>query len=141
MDMPFATVEDVEARWRELSPSETGRCEALLDDASVKIATEMLKAGKKYAEYGPETLIGKAMTIVCSDMVIRAMKTPVDQQPATTYTQSAVGYSESFTYSNPSGDVYMTSAERRLLGISGVKFGSIQPLIDRGCGPCSMASR
>lgn len=134
MNIPFATYLDVEARWRELSDSERKRCDVLLDDASVAIATAMSKCGIDYEEIEDDTLRGRALLTVTCSMVIRAMKTPVDQQSATSYTQSANGYSESFSFSNPDGDLYMTKRERQMLGIGSMKFSAILPQIDRGCG-------
>lgn len=49
----------------------------------------------------------------------RALQTPVDQVPTETYGQTAGPYSENFKYSNPSGDLYFTKAEQKLLGLFG----------------------
>lgn len=136
MDIPFATVADVEERWRELSEDEETRCGALLSDASVMIAAELSKRGTDVEGIDPDGLLGKSLTSVTCSMVIRSMKTPVDQQATTNYTQSAVGYSESFAYANPSGDLYLTKTERRQLGIGGADFGVVLPDINRGCAKC-----
>jgi hypothetical protein len=49
----------------------------------------------------------------------RALQTPTDQVPTESYGQTAGPYSENFKYSNPSGDLYFTKAEQKLLGIYG----------------------
>lgn len=49
----------------------------------------------------------------------RALQTPVDQVPTESYGQTAGPYSENFKYSNPSGDLYFTKAEQKLLGLFG----------------------
>lgn len=51
----------------------------------------------------------------------RALQTPVDQVPTESYGQTAGPYSENFKYSNPSGDLYFTKAEQKLLGIYGTQ--------------------
>ena len=130
MEIPFATPEQVEARWRMLDPDEEARCAQLLSDASVMIAEAM---GPGWEDIEPDSLTGQAMQIVACSMVIRAMKSPVDMPAATNYSQSAVGYSESFTYANPSGDLYLRDAEKRMLGITGGRIWAIRPAIhDRG---------
>lgn len=47
------------------------------------------------------------------------------------YSEGAVGYTASVTPYNPSGDFYLTKAERRSLGISGGRVGATDPY---GCG-------
>lgn len=47
------------------------------------------------------------------------------------YSEGAVGYTASVTPYNPSGDFYLTKAERRSLGISGGRVGMTDPY---GCG-------
>ena len=49
----------------------------------------------------------------------RALQTPVDTVPTESYGQTAGPYSENFKYSNPSGDLYFTKAEQKLLGLFG----------------------
>lgn len=51
----------------------------------------------------------------------RALQTPVDTIPTESYGQTAGPYSENFKYSNPSGDLYFTKAEQKLLGIYGTQ--------------------
>lgn len=47
------------------------------------------------------------------------------------YSEGAVGYTASVTPYNPSGDFYLTKAERKSLGISGGRVGMTDPY---GCG-------
>ena len=118
----FATVGDLEARWRPLSDAEKARAEVLLDDASVLVAGSGARTGSAEAK----------RIVVCS-MVKRVMMSPVDR-PSVESAQTTVGpFSESLSYANPSGDLYMTSAEKRMLGIGRQRIGSIRPAI-RGYG-------
>lgn len=59
--MAYATVNDLERRWRLLSPSERERAEVLLEDASAIIYSYDPKADEQI------------LSIVCCNMVRRAM--------------------------------------------------------------------
>ena len=44
-------------------------------------------------------------------------------------------YTQSWTFANPSGDMYLTKMEKRLLGITSGYIGSIRPKVGIiGCG-------
>lgn len=103
----FAAPSDLEARWHALTDEERQRAEALLDDASAIIRDEC----PRWASASPATL----RAIACA-MVMRKMTVADDRIGVTGSSQTAVGFSESFNYSNPMGDLYLTSAERRRLG-------------------------
>ena len=124
----YATVQDLEARWRLLSDSEETRASVLLTSASAYLTTEADRCGvviDPTDEVQAENLKG-----VCCDMVKRVMANGVEGD----YTQTSMTagvYSQSFTLANPSGDMYLSSAERLLLGFPRkvMRMGSIQPLI------------
>ena len=63
--MAFATVEDLEARWRTLTPEEQAMAAVLLDDAAVKLSEWEIDGDEKQAA---------KLKIVSCDMVKRAMK-------------------------------------------------------------------
>lgn len=121
--MAFATVSDVEARWRTLSDDEKTRATALLDDASAMLASMM---GGSDEVQGKETLL----EIVCCNMVIRAMSASMADAFGVSQSSITAGpYTQSFSYANPGGDMYLTKAERRMLGISSGYIGTIEPRI------------
>lgn len=124
-EIPFATVEDLETRWRKLDDSETERAGRLLEDASVMMAIAMDGAGTDYAE--PAPTLAKALVSVCCNMVKRVLISRDDLAGVTQYSQGAVGYTESMSYANPNGDMYITAAEKRMLGIGRMRIGSIEP--------------
>lgn len=132
MDIPFAAVSDIESRWRILDASEEARAEQLLEDASVLIAQEFERRNVDFTEIDATSLLGKALTIVTADMVIRALKSPIDLPSVSQYSQSAIGYSESMTYTNPNGDLYLTKQEKKRLGLSGMRVGVVRPKITGG---------
>ena len=120
----FAETSDLESSWRALSDVETERAETLLLDASVKILTMCEQSGVTI-DAENEVQAHNLMAVTC-EMVKRAMLTPVDVAPTTSYSQSAGGYSESFAYANPNGDLYLTSAEKKLLGIGKQRMFSVR---------------
>lgn len=123
----FATVDDLEARWRPLTEDEAAVAGSLLVDASVYIMQTMTAAGVSYDN--PDEVLSAALTSVTCSMVKRSMNQPNGYTGLSQYTQSAIGYSETMSYTNPNGDIYMTKAEKRLLGLGLGSFGSIRPAI------------
>ena len=121
--MAFADVSDLESRWRELSTDEEARANVLLDDASAMLSAlvEVDSSDAGQAEL---------LKIVCCDMVIRAMSaTAADTFGVSQTSMTAGPYTQSFSYSNPSGDMYLTKLEKRLLGISTSYIGTIRPMM------------
>lgn len=121
--MGFAEVSDIEARWRELSTSEESRANVLIDDASAMLAglVDVDVADTRQLEL---------LKIVCCNMVIRAMSaTESDSYGASNMSMTAGPYTQSWTYSNPTGDMYLTRQEKRLLGIASSVIGTIRPMM------------
>lgn len=116
----YATVEDVQARMaRILSADEQDICMALLEDAGTIIDSIAATAS-------PD----KKKLVSCR-MVMRALGDGADSgvpMGATQGSQSALGYSQSWTISNgASGELYLSKLEKQLLG-SGNKIGSYSPI-------------
>ena len=118
--MAYATVEDVQSRMvKTLTSVQQDVCITLLDDAAVLIdafSSSATEAAKK--------------TVSCS-MVIRAMGSQGDMAVPAGATQgsaSALGYSQSWTFSNgATGELYLSRTEKRLLGV-GNSIGSYSPV-------------
>ncbi|KAA8831467.1 hypothetical protein EMO89_01660 [Bifidobacterium tissieri] len=105
---PFATVTDLENRWHTLTGPERVRAGVLLEDASDKIMTDC----PHWTEASEATL----RRITCA-MVKRAMSSPDYAGADLTGLNQTVGsVSVGLTYANPSGDLYLTKAEKRSLG-------------------------
>lgn len=120
--MAYATIADVEARWRTLSADERTRAEALLSDASLMLA-ELADVDEDDDEQA------ELLEVVCCNMVIRAMAaTAMDTFGVSQTSVTAGPYTQSYSYSNPSGDMYLTKFEKRLLGITASYIGSIRPM-------------
>lgn len=121
----FATIAELQTRWRVLSDIEKSRAEMLLMDASAIIATMCAQSG--IAINADDELQSLIIRATACEMVKRAMLSPVDQAPLKNYSQTAGSYSESGTYVNPTGDLYLTSNEKKRLGIGRQRMFSIEP--------------
>lgn len=121
----FATTEQLESRWKSLDDVEKPRAETLLMDASVIVATMCAQSGIAIDETD-ELQALTVQSIVC-EMVKRAMLAPVDQAPMSQFSQTAGPYSESGTYANPTGDLYLTSSEKKRLGLGKQRMFFIRP--------------
>lgn len=113
----FATVADLEARWRVLDESEKLRAEVLLDDASVRITT----AWKKVQIEPDEDLKLSAKAVVCA-MVSRVMSASADLYGATQASMTAGPFSQSTSFGSTGlGNMFMTKEEKQELGIGSQK--------------------
>ena len=121
--MAYAEVSDIETRWRDLSTDEEARATALLDDASAML-TELVDVD------AADDAQLQLLKIVCCSMVIRAMSaSEYDAFGASQMSMMAGPYTQQFTYANPSGDMYLTKMEKRLLGITSSYITSIRPMM------------
>lgn len=102
---PFASSADLKARWPELSDEQVAG--TLLSDASQLIRDTC----PGWAGAAPATL--KAIT--CA-MVKRALISGTDNAGLSSAQETAGPYSQTMTYANPTGDLYMTRAEKQRLG-------------------------
>lgn len=103
----FATVDDLEARWHPLTDDERAKATVLIGDASDMI----LDAAADVDAIRSETL-----TRICCQMIKRAMiAETTNPSGVTQYSQTAGSFSESGTYANPTGDLYLLAAEKRAL--------------------------
>lgn len=122
----FADVSDLESRWRDLSADEEARASVLLGDASAMLAALVVVDDSDDEQK-------ELLKIVCCNMVQRAMAAvDNDLYGVTQQSMTAVGFSQQLSYANPSGDMYITKAEKQMLGISTGYITSIQPVIG-GC--------
>lgn len=121
--MAYATVSDIESRWRALNEAEQSRASVLIDDASAML-TALVNVDSDDQEQA------QLLKQVCCSMVIRAMSaTEADAFGASQMSMTAGPYSQSWSYSNPTGDMYLTKLEKRLLGITSGYIGTIEPRI------------
>lgn len=121
--MAYALVTDIEARWRDLTTTEEARAGVLIDDASAML-DRLVAVDPNDAEQAA------LLKMVCCNMVIRAMSATDSDIFGVSQTSMTAGpYSQSMSYVNPSGDMYLTRTEKRLLGVTQGYIGSIEPII------------
>lgn len=127
----FATIEDLELRFRPLSQQEKGKAEALLCDASALITIELAEAGLSVNKDNA-TQAAALKSVSCA--VVRRALACGDGGSVSQTSVTTGPFSRQFTYANPTGDLYLTKQDKRLLGIpqSGDGFAFIAPSIDRG---------
>ena len=104
---PWATHQDLEQRWRGLTAVEQARATVLIEDAQSLIKDECAQ----WEQASAETL----RRVVCA-IVKRAMNAPLgddDLAGASSTSMSAGPFTQQVSFSNPSGDLYLTKAETR----------------------------
>ena len=102
--MAVATVSDLETRWHTLTEAEKQQATALLEDAE-QIIKDLVP---RFEELEEATL----RAIECS-MVKRSMLT--DNGGISQMSETTGPFSNSVTYTNPSGDLYLTKSEKQRL--------------------------
>lgn len=122
--MAYATVEDLEAGWRPLTESEQDVATTLLDRAAVYIDSFVT------VDFSDEHQAAVLKAVSCS-MVQRAMiATESGAFGVTQQTISADIYSQTQSFSNPTGDLYFTKDEKRMLGIGAKSYLlNVRPVI------------
>lgn len=122
----FATVADITALWRPLTQDEATRAEALLPVVSDELRMEADKVGKNLDEMIESNpwleSVAKSVTV---DVVARALMTSTNQEPATQYSESALGYSVSGTFLVPGGGLFIKKSELAKLGLRRQRMGVI----------------
>lgn len=128
----YATIDDLQARWKALSDIEMPRAEVLLMDASVIVATMCANSGIEISDTDEMQQL-TVKSVVC-EMVKRAMLSPVDAPPVSQMSQTAGPFTGSMTYANPNGELYLKDSEKKRLGLGRQRLFSIMPggLADEG---------
>lgn len=122
----FATVEDIAALWRVMTPTEKERAEALLPVISDSLRNEAAKVGKnldKMIEQEP-TLVNVVKSVTV-DVTARTLMTSTDSEPMTQMSESALGYSVSGTYLVPGGGLFIKRSELARLGLKRQRLGAV----------------
>ncbi len=119
----FASVSDLEARWRPLAADEAERAEVLLMDATALISS---MRGLGDAD-GEDELAQANLTAVTCAVVRRAMDAGGGAYGVSQMSETVGPFSSSVSFANPAGDLYLTKVERRLLGIGGMRVGFVGP--------------
>ena len=117
--MAYADVSDIEVRLgRTFTADETVNVQALLDGASAVL--------NKLVTVTNDTEQNALLKFVCTNMVSRMLSNGLDVLGASQASMTAGPYTQSFSFSTPSGDMYLTKLEKRLLGITSSYINSVQ---------------
>lgn len=118
---PFATSSDLADRWPSLPSDQTNTADVLLSDASVWLRGWYPGLADQ-ADTDPD-VAERAMIVACA-MVKRAM---LSVTPGVAQESEGTGpYSHSVTYSNPSGNLFVTAAEDSLIRGYRARGGTFQ---------------
>jgi len=122
----YATVQDVQDLWRELSAAEQSRAEDLIPVICSSLRIEAAKVGKNLDEMVADdpdlAAVAKSVTV---DVVARTLMTSTNQEPVSQYSQSALGYTVSGTYLVPGGGLFIKKSELARLGLRRQRIGVI----------------
>lgn len=126
----FATISDYEKRYGEVSESEKTRTETILQDASdMLLGTYEEYYGAKY-ELGLHPLFDNSACAVTCAVAHRSISVPVGFEGANQFSRTAGSYNASVTFSNPTGDLYLTKTDMKRLGLSGQVIATIMPIVN-----------
>lgn len=110
----LATYDDLLARWTASTTPTEEQAEAALLDASVFVLAYL---GGLYDAGNLTDVQEGALTLVTCSVAIRSLSATASGAGygVTQYSQTASSFTEQLTYSNPTGDLYLTSAEKKML--------------------------
>lgn len=115
---PFATVDELKARWPDFPPGADKNAEVLLEDAS-QFILDIVPASVDAGE-------ATRRRIVCA-VVRRSMEASTSQSSGLSQFNVGTGpFSLGGTPANPHGDFYLTGNEKRALGYGKQKAFSVQ---------------
>lgn len=121
---PLVAVSDLELRWRPLSTAEKARARVLLNDASAVLRSEVRDLDARLASEPPTASSDLVRMVLCS-VVKRAMLVGEESAGVETATEANGPFSQSVKFTNPDGNLYLTKAERKMLGIGRQRAFSI----------------
>lgn len=123
--MAYADVSDIEVRLqRTLSSNEAACAESLIDGASA-VLDKLVKVD------GEDQEQQALLQFVCVNMVCRVLgSSNFDILGASQASITAGPYTQQYSFSTPTGDLYLTKLEKRILGITTGYIGSVEASIN-----------
>lgn len=122
----YANVDDVIALFRELTPEEQAKAEALLPVVCDTLRQEARLVGKDLDKMIATGLVlPNVVKSVVVDVLARSLLANTNSEPMTQYSQSALGYTYSGTYLNAGGGVFVKRSELVRLGLKRQRMGVI----------------
>lgn len=130
-NISFATLKDYEKRYGEVAPADKERTETILQDASNMLLTTFEENYGVPYEEGAHPIFDKSACAVACAVAHRSLSVPAGFEGANQYSQTAGSYNASITFSNPTGDLYLSKTDLKRLGLSGQMIGTIMPIINK----------
>lgn len=125
--MDYVTVVEVESLWRPMKQEEKERAEKLITVICDSLRYEAKKVGK---DLDHEIMLSSELNSIAKsvvvDVVARTLMTSTHQEPMTTYSESALGYSASGTFLVPGGGLFIKRSELARLGIRKQRLSGIE---------------
>ena len=127
----YATIADIESRTGDLIPdADQARVESMLADASAYIDFELKQAG-----HDPTDLDTAMARLVCTALVVGWWQTQGIPAGATSHSQTVGDVSETVSYGSSTvaagrSPWFLTSHQRRLLGLSSYTLRTVQMVPD-----------
>lgn len=130
MAEPYATVDDVQVLFRELTCKEQSRAELMLPLVSDLIRTKAASVGFDIdAKVASDTAYASTVKLVTVDVVSRVLRQSTTGEPMTQESQAAMGYSWSGTFAIPGGGIaasLLPSDLKRLGIVKAQRAGTIR---------------
>lgn len=123
----FATLEDLEQRWKVLAADEAARAEVLLVDAASVMRTLASRSGVNLDDFEDEDVL----KMINCNIVRRAMGQNDSFLDVSSVSLTAGPYAQTFSPVNPTGDLYLSLNEKRMLGIGAQRLGYIAPRVHK----------
>ena len=125
--MAYATVNDVIALFRALTPEEQQRVTSLLPIVEDELRQRAHDVGKDLDNMIDNgDVLPNVVKSVVVDVVARALMTPTNDAPMSQYSESALGYTVSGTFLVPGGGLFVKKSERERLGLRRQRIGVIE---------------
>lgn len=116
---PFATIDDLEAEWRPLSPDEVETARRRLATASLLIRRIKPSIDDEIQQ---DDVLREVVTFVVCDMVKNSMTTADVPHGVSQLTTGTGPFSHTMQFANPGEDLYFKKMHRRLLGLDNESF-------------------
>lgn len=127
----YASVSDIEAIGRTLTPEQKSAADVLLTQASAKLRMQARNYGKDVDAMIADAETGEDFALAVKSVVVNAVCRALDStttMPVASESQSGLGYSASVTYTVPAPgqDLYFLRNELRDLGLKQQRYGAIE---------------
>lgn len=125
----YATVADLAAGWADYDESMEQAANTMLGRVSLRLRIMCVQAGSWRDPDADEDWADILRDVVC-EVVRRALSAQgiADGAPVSQFTETATPYSNSYIFSNASGDLYLSKFEKEMLGLVGGR-AAFAPLV------------